>query len=188
MSSPPASFYNTPFVPAAPGDRHRPGPADQGGLLLPVHRYPGGRPALLQLCQFEGTLAPRVRATASSPSLSDSYNVGILIFLVILGAMVCLMNKAGGSAAFRPLGPEEHQDPGGRSAGLHRCWAASSSSTTISTASPWAASCGPSPTSTTSPGRSWPISSTPPPPRCASSPPSPPGPPPSPALPRTARA
>ena len=33
-------------------------------------------------------------------SLSDSYNVGILIFLVILGAMVCLMNRAGGSAAF----------------------------------------------------------------------------------------
>ena len=32
--------------------------------------------------------------------LSDSYNVGILIFLVILGSMVCLMNKAGGSAAF----------------------------------------------------------------------------------------
>lgn len=33
-------------------------------------------------------------------SLSDSYNVGILIFLVILGVMVCLMNKVGGSAAF----------------------------------------------------------------------------------------
>lgn len=32
--------------------------------------------------------------------LSDSYNVGILVFLVILGAMVGLMNKAGGSAAF----------------------------------------------------------------------------------------
>lgn len=32
--------------------------------------------------------------------LSDSYNVGILIFLVVLGIMVCLMNKAGGSAAF----------------------------------------------------------------------------------------
>lgn len=32
--------------------------------------------------------------------LSDSYNVGILVFLVVLGAMVCLMNKAGGSAAF----------------------------------------------------------------------------------------
>ena len=32
--------------------------------------------------------------------LSDSYNVGILIFLVILGAMVALMNRAGGSAAF----------------------------------------------------------------------------------------
>ena len=33
-------------------------------------------------------------------SLSDSYNVGILIFLVILGIMVALMNRAGGSAAF----------------------------------------------------------------------------------------
>lgn len=32
--------------------------------------------------------------------LSDPYNVGILIFLVILGAMVALMNNAGGSAAF----------------------------------------------------------------------------------------
>lgn len=32
--------------------------------------------------------------------LSDKYNVGILIFLVILGVMVCLMNKAGGSEAF----------------------------------------------------------------------------------------
>ena len=33
-------------------------------------------------------------------SLSDPWNVGILVFLVLLGAMVCLMNKAGGSAAF----------------------------------------------------------------------------------------
>ncbi len=33
-------------------------------------------------------------------SLSDSYNVGILVFLVILGILVCMMNKAGGSAAF----------------------------------------------------------------------------------------
>ena len=32
--------------------------------------------------------------------LSDTYNVGILIFLVILGTMVSLMNKAGGSQAF----------------------------------------------------------------------------------------
>ena len=32
--------------------------------------------------------------------LSDGYNVGILVFLVILGVMVVLMNKAGGSAAF----------------------------------------------------------------------------------------
>ena len=33
-------------------------------------------------------------------SLSDSYNVGILIFLVFLGIIVAMMNKAGGSAAF----------------------------------------------------------------------------------------
>ena len=33
-------------------------------------------------------------------SLSDSYNVGILVFLVFLGIIVALMNKAGGSAAF----------------------------------------------------------------------------------------
>ncbi len=32
--------------------------------------------------------------------LSDKYNVGILVFLVILGIMVCMMNQAGGSAAF----------------------------------------------------------------------------------------
>ncbi|MBR1392589.1 MAG: Na+/H+ antiporter NhaC family protein, partial [Ruminococcus sp.] len=33
-------------------------------------------------------------------SLSDPWNVGILIFLVILGCIVAMMNKAGGSAAF----------------------------------------------------------------------------------------
>ena len=38
------------LLPVAPGHRHRPGPDHQGGLLLPVHRHPGGRPALLQLC------------------------------------------------------------------------------------------------------------------------------------------
>ena len=32
--------------------------------------------------------------------LTDSYNVGILIFLVILGTIVAMMNKAGGLAAF----------------------------------------------------------------------------------------
>ena len=48
---------------------------------------------------FEGTLT-HVFSGGIVSSLSDSYNVGILIFLVILGTMVCLMNKAGGSAAF----------------------------------------------------------------------------------------
>ena len=35
-----------------------------------------------------------------SGSLGDSWNIGILIFLVILGIMVCVINRAGGSAAF----------------------------------------------------------------------------------------
>ena len=33
-------------------------------------------------------------------SLSDSYNVGILVFLVVLGMMVAMMNLSGGSKAF----------------------------------------------------------------------------------------
>ena len=33
-------------------------------------------------------------------SLSDSWNVGILVFLAVLGMMVSLINKAGGSAAY----------------------------------------------------------------------------------------
>jgi Na+/H+ antiporter NhaC len=33
-------------------------------------------------------------------SVADAYNVGILIFLVVLGILVAMMNKAGGSAAF----------------------------------------------------------------------------------------
>ena len=48
---------------------------------------------------FEGTLN-HIFEDGFLAVLSDSYNVGILIFLVILGAMVSLMNRAGGSAAF----------------------------------------------------------------------------------------
>ena len=48
---------------------------------------------------FEGTIT-HIFEGGMINVLSDSYNVGILIFLVILGTMVCLMNRAGGSAAF----------------------------------------------------------------------------------------
>ena len=48
---------------------------------------------------FEGTIVHIFQGGIISV-LSDSYNVGILVFLVILGAMVALMNRAGGSAAF----------------------------------------------------------------------------------------
>ena len=48
---------------------------------------------------FEGTLV-HVFEDGFVASVADSYNVGILIFLVLLGAIVAMMNKAGGSEAF----------------------------------------------------------------------------------------
>lgn len=48
---------------------------------------------------FEGTVL-HVFQDGIVSVLSDGYNIGILVFLVILGAMVSLMNRAGGSAAF----------------------------------------------------------------------------------------
>ena len=48
---------------------------------------------------FEGTIN-HVYSEGVVTVLADSYNVGILIFLVILGIIVSLMNKSGGSAAF----------------------------------------------------------------------------------------
>ena len=48
---------------------------------------------------FEGTIL-HVFNDGIIASVTDSYNMGILVFLIILGTMVCLMNKAGGSAAF----------------------------------------------------------------------------------------
>ena len=48
---------------------------------------------------FEGTVLHVFQGGIVSV-LSSEYNIGILVFLVILGAMVSLMNRAGGSAAF----------------------------------------------------------------------------------------
>ena len=48
---------------------------------------------------FTGTL-DNIFTNGIVASVSDSYNVGILVFLIMLGAIVALMNKAGGSAAF----------------------------------------------------------------------------------------
>lgn len=48
---------------------------------------------------LSGTL-DRLFAGGFVASVADSYNIGILFFLIILGAIVSLMNKAGGSAAF----------------------------------------------------------------------------------------
>lgn len=48
---------------------------------------------------FEGAMN-HIFSEGLIAQLSDSYNVGILVFLVFLGAIVCLMNKAGGSTAF----------------------------------------------------------------------------------------
>lgn len=61
------------------------------GILMGALLYSG--------FQFERTIT-HIFVDGIIGVLSDSYNVGILVFLVILGAMVSLMNKAGGSAAF----------------------------------------------------------------------------------------
>ena len=48
---------------------------------------------------FSGTFS-HVIQDGIVASLANSYNVGILVFLVVLGAIVALMNKSGGSAGF----------------------------------------------------------------------------------------
>ncbi len=61
------------------------------GIVIGGLFYSGG--------SFEGTIK-HVLSDGIVASLSDDYNVGILVFLVVLGTIVALMNNAGGSAAF----------------------------------------------------------------------------------------
>ncbi len=61
---------------------------------------------------FTGIL-DRVFVKGILASLSDSYNVGILIFLVILGSMVVLMNQSGGSGAFGRWAKQKIKTRGG---------------------------------------------------------------------------
>ena len=48
---------------------------------------------------FTGTI-DHAFANGFIASVADSYNIGIIIFLIVLGAIVVLMNQSGGSAAF----------------------------------------------------------------------------------------
>ena len=48
---------------------------------------------------FLGTIT-HVFSDGFVANVADSYNMGIIIFLIVLGSMVAMMNKAGGSAAF----------------------------------------------------------------------------------------
>jgi len=61
------------------------------GIIVGGAIYAGGN--------FEGTLT-HVMTDGFIANAADSYNMGILFFLVLLGALVSMMNKAGGSAAF----------------------------------------------------------------------------------------
>ena len=61
------------------------------GIIVGGAIYAGGN--------FEGTLT-HVVSDGFIASISDSWNMGIVLFLVLLGAIVAMMNKAGGSAAF----------------------------------------------------------------------------------------
>ncbi len=48
---------------------------------------------------FEGTIT-HVMSDGFVKSVADSYNIGILLFLVLLGSLVSMLNKTGASAAF----------------------------------------------------------------------------------------
>lgn len=61
------------------------------GILTGAVLYAGG--------SFTGTI-DHLFADGFVASVADSYNIGIIFFLIVLGAIVALMNKAGGSAAF----------------------------------------------------------------------------------------
>ena len=60
-----------------------------GGVLYSVSTS-GGFPGMFKAVVQDGLIA----------NIADSYNVGILVFLVVLGIIVVLMNKAGGSRAY----------------------------------------------------------------------------------------
>ena len=70
--------------------------------------YAKGAPEYKEHKNAEGAFVPENRAWhEANRTYTFSYGlgalimgIGILVFLVILGVMVCLMNKAGGSAAF----------------------------------------------------------------------------------------
>ena len=62
-----------------------------GGALWSAHFFEGGF--------LEGTLTHVVERGIIA-SLADASHAGILVFLVILGIMVALMNRSGGAAAF----------------------------------------------------------------------------------------
>lgn len=65
---------------------------------------------------FEGTIN-HVYSEGIVAVLSDPYNVGIIIFLVILGIVVSLMNKSGCVGGVWPLGADEDQESCRRAAG-----------------------------------------------------------------------
>ena len=54
----------------------------------------------LQTLLFGRTMDKEPEPAGLVPKIADSWNAGILVFLVLLGILVALMNKAGGSAAF----------------------------------------------------------------------------------------
>lgn len=60
-----------------------------GGVIYAIANYSG----------FEGMFTVVIKDGLIA-NLADSYNVGILVFLVVLGVIVVLMNKAGGSRAY----------------------------------------------------------------------------------------
>ena len=85
------------------------------GILVGALLYSGGN--------FEGTVN-HIFSSGMISVLSSSSNVGILVFLVILGTMVCLYEPGWRISRFWPLGRQTHQDKSWGRAGNHFTWSA----------------------------------------------------------------
>ena len=78
--------------------------AAEGSVATHLQVAPGEQVVKLCRLRYAGgnfeTAMNHVLFDGFVSSLSDSYNMGIIVFLVLLGALVSMMNKSGGSAAF----------------------------------------------------------------------------------------
>lgn len=91
-------MYGTIWALVPAGSGYCAGTDYEGGIFLTVHRYCIGSIDLYGIFSYRHTGHGNQRRFIQS--VADAWNIGIFMFLILLGTMVALMNKAGGSAAF----------------------------------------------------------------------------------------